>query len=81
MPDEKNYVGTLLNIEDALPRLSRLEAHIMSVSYWHWRDTVEIERELLNSEADHRHRSRHHSSRRAMVTEGSNPEPGARVGN
>jgi hypothetical protein len=81
MPDEKNYVGTLLDIENALPLLYGFEAHIMRVSYLHWRNTVEIERGLLNSEADRRPRSRHHSIRRTTATEGSNSGPGASVGN
>jgi hypothetical protein len=72
MPDEKYYVGTLLELDEALSRLSGIEAHITDVSYSHWRRTVEIEQELQNSEADNRLRSRHHSSRRTTATEGSN---------
>lgn len=68
MPDEVNYVGTLLELDEALSRLHGLEAHIMNVAYLHWRDTVEIERELLDLESDRRQRpspsSRHHSNRR-----------------
>jgi hypothetical protein len=61
MPDEKNYVGTLLELEEALELLPGIEAHITKISYSHWRHTVEVEQELLNtSEADNRHRSRHH---------------------
>jgi hypothetical protein len=78
MPDEKNYVGTLLDLGEALSRLPRFEAHIMEVSYSYWQGTVEIEQELLNGEADNRHRSRHHSSRHAS---GSNSEPRASVNN
>jgi hypothetical protein len=65
MPDEEHYVGTLLELEDALLRLSRLEAHIMSVAYAHWQDTVEIERERLNGESDRHSQRRPHSGRRA----------------
>ena len=74
MPDEKNYVGTLLELEDALLRLPRFEAHITQICYSHWRRTVEIDQELLNGEVDNRHRSRHHSNRRATTTEGPNSE-------
>lgn len=63
MPDEKHYVGTLLELEEALLRLPGFEAHITNVSYSRWQRTVEIEQELLNSEADNRHRSWHHSGR------------------
>ena len=81
MPDEKYYVGTLLELDEALPRLPGFEAHIMKISYSHWRRTVEIEQERLNGEADNRRRSRHHSSRRTTASEGSNSEPRAIVGN
>jgi hypothetical protein len=60
MPDEKDYVGTLLELEEALSLLPGIEAHITEISYSHWRNTVEIEQELLKSEADNRYRSRHH---------------------
>ena len=81
MPDEKYYVGTLLELDEALSRLSTFEAHITKTSYSYWRRTVEIEQELLNGEADNRHRSRHHSGRRGTATEGSNSEPRASVAN
>lgn len=72
MPDEKYYVGTLLELDEALSLLPSIEAHITETSYLHWQRTVEIEQELLNNtEADNRHRSRQHSSRRATATEGS----------
>ncbi len=80
MPDEKHYVGTLLSLEEALPRLPSIEAHIMEIAYLHWRRTVEFEQESLNSEADHRHRSRHHSSRRNTAPEGSSSELRASTG-
>ncbi|KAI0278924.1 hypothetical protein BGY98DRAFT_971193 [Russula aff. rugulosa BPL654] len=60
MPDEKHYVGRLLELEEALLRLPGFEAHITEISYSHWRRTVEIEQELLNREADNRRRSQHH---------------------
>jgi hypothetical protein len=81
MPDEKHYVGTLLDLGEALSLLPGFEAHIMEVSYSHWQRTVEIEQELLNGEADNRHRSRHHSGCRATATEGSNSEPRGSVNN
>jgi hypothetical protein len=83
MPDEKYYVGTLLELDEALSRLQGFEAHITAISYSHWRRTVEIEQEILSGEADNRHRSRHHSGRRATAAEGSNSnsEPRARVDN
>jgi hypothetical protein len=43
MPDEVNYVGTLLELEEALSSLPGIEAHITNVAYTHWRETVEIE--------------------------------------
>lgn len=72
MPNEKHYVGTLLELNEALPLLPGFEAHITEVSYFLWRETVEIEQELR--EANNLHRSRRHSSRRATATEGSNRE-------
>lgn len=60
MPDEKHYVGTLLELDDALSRLRGFEAHITGISYSHWRRTLEIEQELLNSEADNPRHSQHH---------------------
>lgn len=81
MPDEKYYVGTLLELDEALSRLPMFEAHITEISYSYWRRTVEIEQGLLNGGADNRHRSRHHSGRRATAAEGSNSEPRASVNN
>jgi hypothetical protein len=76
MPDEVNYVGTLLGLDEALLRLHGLEAHIMKVAYLHWRETVEIEQELLGRESDRRqHPSRRHSNRRD-ATGVPNSEPG-----
>ena len=79
MPDEKYYVGTLLELDEALPRLPGFEAHIMNVSYSYWRRTVEIEQARLNDETDNRHRSRHHSGRRTTATEVLNSGPRATV--
>lgn len=76
MPDEVNYVGTLLGLNEALSRLNGLEAHIMKVAYLHWRETVEIEQELLARESDRRqHPSRHHSNSRDAAGV-PNSEPG-----
>ena len=57
MPDEKHYVGTLLELDEALQRLPQMEAHITSAAYWNWRRTVQIE-EQRRAEAEaneHRH--------------------------
>jgi hypothetical protein len=51
MPDEQHYVGTLLELDEALPLLPQLEAHIMNVAYKHWQQTLRIEEERRNSEA------------------------------
>ena len=83
MPDEMNYVGTLLELDVALSRLHGLEAHIMNVAYLHWRETVKIEQELLDRESDRRQRpspsSRRHSNRRDATGPAGvpNPKPGA----
>jgi hypothetical protein len=59
MPDEKNYVGTLLELEEALPLLPDVEAHIMEIAYLHWQRTVEIEEMRRNGGAErHRHPGR-----------------------
>jgi hypothetical protein len=82
MPNEKHYVGKLLELDEALSRLPGFEAHITEVSYLYWRRTIEIERELPNTEAGNRpHRSRRHSGRRATATEGSNSAPRSSVNN
>lgn len=53
MPDEKHYVGTLLELDEALKCLPQMEAHITQIAYWHWRRTVEIEeKERLSTAAD-----------------------------
>jgi hypothetical protein len=69
MPDEEHYVGTLLELDDALSLLSRLEAHIMKIAYSHWQNTVEIEQERLSGESD-----RHPRSRRRARAGDSNSE-------
>lgn len=51
MPDEQHYVGTLLKLDEALPLLPQIEAHIMNVAYEHWRQTVAIEEGRRNGEA------------------------------
>jgi len=66
MPDEEHYVGTLLELDEAIKCLPQMEAHITQIAYWHWRRTVEIEEERLRTAAeaeadghdDHSHR--HH---------------------
>ena len=56
MPDEKNYVGTLLELEEALPLLPIREAHITEIAYLHWRRTLEIEGMRQNGGSErHRH--------------------------
>lgn len=52
MPDEKHYVGTLLELDEALKCLPRMEAHITQIAYWHWQRTVEIEEERLSTAAE-----------------------------
>jgi hypothetical protein len=80
MPDEIHYVGTLLELDEALSLLPEIEAHIMKIAYFHWQNTVEIEQKLLKGEPNRRHRSWRHLSRRA--TGGvSNSEPRVSVAN
>jgi hypothetical protein len=74
MPDEKHYVGTLLELDKALLLLPGFEAHIMKTAYIHWQKTVEIEQERLKGGPDHRPRSRRHSSHHATAGV-SNSEP------
>lgn len=74
MPDEKHYVGTLLELDKALSLLPGFEGHIVKTAYVHWQDTVEIEQERLNSGPDYRPRCGRHPSRRATAGV-SNPEP------
>ena len=52
MPDEEHYVGTLLELDEALKRLPQMQAHITQIAYWHWRRTVEIEEERLSTAAE-----------------------------
>lgn len=59
MFDEVYYVGTLLELEEALRRLPRREAHITEIAYQHWLYTVETEERGRNAETD-----RHEHSRR-----------------
>jgi len=84
MPDEMNYVGTLLELDVALSRLHGLEAHIMNVAYLHWRETVKIEQELLDRESDRRRRpstsSRRYSNRRDATGLAGVPNPKPGVG-
>jgi len=78
MPDEEHYVGTLLELEEALKCLPRMEAHITQIAYWHWQRTVEIEEERSSTapsaveadgdgDGDHDDHSHHH--RRASAGE------------
>ena len=73
MPDEKHYVGTLLELDEALKCLPRMEAHITQIAYWHWQRTAEIEEERSSTAAeaeadghgdhdDHSHRHRRASA-------------------
>jgi len=64
MPDEKHYVGTLLELDEALQRLPQMEAHITSIAYRNWRRTVQIE-EQRRAEAE----VNEHHHRRASVGE------------
>jgi len=51
MPDEQDYVGTLLELDEALPLLPQIEAHITDVAYKHWRQAVALEEGRRNGEA------------------------------
>jgi hypothetical protein len=51
MADEKNYVGTLLGLDEALRVLPAVEAHVMNVAYQHWQQTVAVEKERQISDA------------------------------
>ncbi|KAI0297855.1 hypothetical protein B0F90DRAFT_1608898, partial [Multifurca ochricompacta] len=43
MSDEQHYVGTLLELDEALMRLPDIEAHITYIAYMHWQQTLGIE--------------------------------------
>ncbi|KAI0000752.1 hypothetical protein BJV74DRAFT_110510 [Russula compacta] len=58
MPDEVHYVGKLLELEEALRRLPRFQAHITETVYRHWLYTVETEERGRNAETDRRELSR-----------------------
>jgi hypothetical protein len=64
MSDEMHYVGTLLELDEALQRPPQMEAHITSVAYWNWQRTVQIE-EQRSAEAE----VDEHRRRRALVGE------------
>jgi hypothetical protein len=51
MSDEQNYVGTLLELEEALRVLPQVEAHVMNIAYKRWQQTVAIEKERRISDA------------------------------
>lgn len=53
MPDETSYVGTLLEINEALEVLPGLEAQIAEVAYKLWKYTMQVEEEA-RKEADAR---------------------------
>ncbi|KAI0290014.1 hypothetical protein BC826DRAFT_574963 [Russula brevipes] len=53
MPNESHYVGTLLELEEALRLLPPVEAHVTEVAHWHWRRTVE----KVRRESDRRRRT------------------------
>jgi hypothetical protein len=69
MPDEKDYVGTLLEPEEAVKRLSALEAHITEVAYCHWLHTVRVEEERLREAEAERHPHSDRRRRRASAGE------------
>jgi len=69
MPDEKHYVGTLLELDEALKCLPRMEAHITQIAYCHWRRTVEIEEERLSTAAEVEADGHDHGHRRASAGE------------
>jgi hypothetical protein len=71
MPDEKHYVGTLLELDEALALLSGFEARITRVAHWHWRCTVKIEEERLREAEAEAEAERHpHSGRRRRASAG-----------
>jgi hypothetical protein len=53
MPNESHYVGTLLELEEALRLLPPMEAHVTEVAHWYWRHTVE----KVRHESDRRRRT------------------------
>jgi hypothetical protein len=65
MPDEKHYVGTLLELDEALQRLPQMEAHIASTAYWNWQRTIQIEEQQRRAEAE----VKEHYHRRASAGE------------
>jgi hypothetical protein len=67
MPDEEHYVGTLLEPEEAVKRLSALEAHITEVAYRHWLHTVRVEEERLREAEAERHPHSRSSSSSSRV--------------
>ncbi len=69
MPDEKHYVGTLLELDEAVKRLSAFEAHITEVAYWHWLHTIRIEEERLREAEAERHPHSGRRRRRASAGE------------
>ena len=71
MPDEKYYVGTLLELDEAVKLLPVFEAHITEVAYWHWLHTVKIEEERLREAEAEAEAERHpHSGRRRRASAG-----------
>lgn len=78
MPDEVNYVGRLLELEEALSSLPGIEAHITNVAYTHWRETVEIEeirKRMVGGGSDGRQPPSWRNSTRRDAARVSNPEP------
>lgn len=57
MPDEQTYVGTLLDLEEALKLLSPSEGRVALMAYRLWKQTLELEEEARNKdkglEAEH----------------------------
>ncbi|EIM80205.1 uncharacterized protein STEHIDRAFT_28238, partial [Stereum hirsutum FP-91666 SS1] len=50
MPDEQTYVGTLLDLEEALKLLSPSEGRVALMAYRLWKQTLELEEEARNKD-------------------------------
>lgn len=50
MPDEQAYVGTLLELEEALGLLSPSEGRVTLMAHRLWKQTLELEEEARNKD-------------------------------
>ncbi|KAI0314701.1 hypothetical protein OF83DRAFT_1063381 [Amylostereum chailletii] len=77
MDDEQTYVGTLLDVTDAVARLDDMESHVVALSHHVWQYTVDTQTKEREAEAKRREAEEAH--RRSAAAEDGRSAQGSRL--